>query len=115
MKEISTEIEYKGKKYKLLFNLNVMEEIQEKYGSVKEWGELAEPTEGESNVKALKFGFMTMLNEGIDIANEENGTNIEPLTLKQVGRMISNLGMAEAQKALSNTVVESAKNNEKNE
>ena len=35
-------INYKGEEYELVFNLNVMEEIQEKYGSVQEWGELVE-------------------------------------------------------------------------
>ena len=39
MKEVSSIIEYKGKEYKIVFNLNVMQEIQEEYGSLREWGE----------------------------------------------------------------------------
>lgn len=114
MKEINQEIEYKGKKYKLVFNLNVAEEIQEKYGSIEKWGATVEPKKGDANIKALKFGFMVMLNEGIDIANEENGTNDAPFTLKQIGRMLSELGAEKAKETLSNTVVNSTKSNEKN-
>lgn len=114
MKEISQEIEYKGKKYKLVFNLNVAEEIQEKYGSIEKWGSAVEPKKGDSNIKALKYGFMVMLNEGIDIANEENGTNDTPFTLKQIGRLLSELGAEKAKETLSNTVVNSTKSNEKN-
>lgn len=39
MKDVSGEIEYKGKKYKLVFNFNGMEKIQEKYGSIEKWGD----------------------------------------------------------------------------
>ena len=42
MKEISKTLEYKGKKYKLAFNLNVMEVIQEKYGTLENWGKLTD-------------------------------------------------------------------------
>ena len=34
MKDFGGEIQYKDKTYKLTFNLNVMEVIQEKYGTV---------------------------------------------------------------------------------
>lgn len=117
MKDVSTTIQYKGKDYKLVFNLNVMEEIQEKFGSVEKWGSLCEPTndaQAEPDVKAIKFGFRAMLNEGIDIDNEEKGTNDILLTLKQVGRMITDLGTGTAMNALNKTVIESSKSNEKN-
>lgn len=117
MKDVSTTIQYKGKDYKLVFNLNVMEEIQEEFGSVEKWGSLCEPTndaQAEADVKAIKFGFKAMLNEGIDIDNEENGTNVPLLTLKQVGRMITDLGTGTAMNALNKTVIESSKSNEKN-
>lgn len=35
MKEISKTLEYKDKTYKLVFNLNVMQVIQEKYGTLE--------------------------------------------------------------------------------
>ena len=112
MKDINGKIQYKDKEYKLVFNLNVMERIQEEYGSIEEWGNMT--SGGEPNAKAVIFGFTEMLNEGIDIENEENGTDIKPLTLKQVGRMITEIGFENATEKLSETVVESTKSGEKN-
>lgn len=114
MKDFNGEIEYKGKKYKLPFNFNVMEAIQEEYGSLDEWGKLSDGLKGEPNAKAVIFGFTQMLNEGIDIENEENGTDIKHFTLKQVGRMITDIGLVEATKTMNETVVESTKSEEKN-
>lgn len=115
MKDFNGEIEYKEKKYKLFFNLNVMEAIQEEYGSLDKWGKLTDGSTGEEpNAKAVIYGFTQMLNEGIEIENEQNGTDIKPLTLKQVGRMISEIGLQNATENLNKTVVESTKSDEKN-
>lgn len=114
MKNIS-EIEYNGKKLKLVFNLNVMEAIQEEFGSVDNWGKLTDGASGEVNIKALKFGFTAMINEAIDIENDENGTDTPFYTSKQVARIISDLGMEQATTALNKTVIESTKDDsEKN-
>ena len=114
MKDFNGEFEYKDKKYKLVFNLNVMEEIQEEYKTLEEWGALTDGSKGEVNAKAVIFGFTQMINEGLDIENEETGSEFKPLTLKQVGRMISEVGLEEATKSLNKTVVESTKSEEKN-
>lgn len=114
MKDFNGEIEYKDKKYKLVFNLNVMEAIQEEYETLDEWGALTDGKKGEPNAKAIIFGFTEMLNEGIDIDNDENGTDIKHLTLKQVGRMITEIGLEDATKTLNKTVIESTKSEEKN-
>lgn len=106
-------IKYKGKEYELVFNLNVMEEIQEEYGSVEAWGELVEAAD-EPKAKDIKFGFTAMLNEGIDIYNEENEDKRELLTVKQVGRILSTIGLDEVAKKLNKTVIDSAKSDEKN-
>ena len=115
MKDFNGELLYKEKKYKLVFNLNVMERVQEEYGSLDAWGALTEGRNGEPNAKAVIFGFTEMINEGIDIENEENGTDIKPLTLKQVGRMITEIGLNEAKDKLTDTVINSTKGEEKNE
>ena len=91
-----------------------MEVIQEKYGTIEEWGNLTDGSNGEPNAKAVIFGFTAMLNEGIDIDNEENGTNDKPLTLKQVGRIITEVGIANATATMNQTVIESTKGEEKN-
>lgn len=119
MKNINGEIEYKDKIYKIVFNLNVMEQIQDEYGSLDKWGELTEGKDGvEPNIKAVKFGFTAMLNEAIDIENDENqGTGIKPtapLTKAFVGRMLTDIGLREMAKKLHETVTESTKSTEKN-
>ena len=116
MKDFNGEIQYKEKTYRLVFNLNVMESIQAEYGSLDKWGSLTDGTEkgGEPDAKAVIFGFTEMINEGIDIDNEEHGTDVKPLTLKQVGRLITEIGLAEATAKLNETVVESTKSEEKN-
>lgn len=111
-------IKIKGEEYELAFNLNVMEEIQEEYGSVEAWGELVE-AEAEPKAKDIKYGFTAMLNEGIDIYNEEHADDegFKPrafLNAKQVGRIISEIGLYEAAKTLNITVVNSTKSDEKN-
>ncbi len=113
MKDFNGKIQYKDKEYNLVFNLNVMERIQEEYGSIEEWGNLT-GANGEPNAKAVIFGFTEMLNEGIDIQNEENGTNDKFLTLKQVGRMITEIGLQNATLKLNETVIESTKSDVKN-
>ena len=114
MKEISNEIEYKDKKYKIVFNLNVMEEIQEKYLTLENWGKLTDGSSGEVNIKALIFGFTKMINEGIEINNDINGTEDKLLTEKQVGRMMSDIGIEKMANTLNATVVASTQSAEKN-
>ena len=114
MKEINGKIQVKDKEYKLVFNLNVMEAIQNEYGTLEKWGSLTDGSQGEPEAKAIIFGFREMLNEGIDIDNEENGTDIKPLTLKQVGRILTEVGIANATSVLNRTVIESTQSAEKN-
>ena len=46
MKDNVTYIEYKGKKYDIVFDINVIETLQIKYGSFNKWTELVQPTDG---------------------------------------------------------------------
>lgn len=109
MKDYKFEFEVDGKMYPLVFNLNVMETIQAKYGSVQKWGRLTDNKNGEPNAKALIFGFTEMIKEGIDIENEEKGTENPLLTLKQVGRLITKAGIQESAKKLNKAITESVK------
>ena len=43
-----TYIETKDRNYPIVFNINVMEEIQEAYGSIGAWGAIVENADGES-------------------------------------------------------------------
>lgn len=114
MKDVNGKIQYKNNTYEIVFNLNVMEEIQEKFGSITAWGELTDGSNGEPDIKAVKFAFFAMLNEGIDIENEDNGTNKAHLTMSQVGRIISEVGLIESTKVLNQTVIASIESAEKN-
>lgn len=114
MKDVDKKFEYKGKEYRLVFNLNVMEEIQDEYETLDKWGSLTDGSNGEVNAKAVIFGFTAMLNEGIDMDNEDNGTDTKPFTHKQVGRLLTEIGLENMTKQLNDVVVESTKSDEKN-
>jgi hypothetical protein len=116
MKDYKFELKTEEKTYQLVFNLNVMQEIQEEYGTLEKWGELTDGKSGEVNVKALIFGLTAMMNEAIDMRNEEEGTNDPMFTKKQVGRIITKAGVEKSAEALNNAIVESTKSDEpKNE
>lgn len=114
MKDINGKIQFNGKEYKVVFNLNVMEAIQAEYGTIENWGSLTDGSQHEPDAKAVIFGFREMINEGIDITNEEEGTNIPPMTAKQVGRLITSVGLREATAVLNDTVIASSQSAEKN-
>ena len=108
MKNTVVYIETEERKYPLAFNLNVMEEIQEHYGSLDAWGKVTQG-DGEPKVKDLKCGVLAMLNEGIDMENENNGTNEPMLTAKKVGRIMTEVGIQNIVKAIQDITVASVK------
>lgn len=115
MKDNAGTVNYKGKEYKVVFNLNVMEAIQEEYGTIDKWTELTSGANQEVNVKALKFGYTEMLNEALSIEAEEKGEEYKPLTPAFVGRMLTDIGLDTMTKTLQTTVIESTKtDDEKN-
>jgi hypothetical protein len=109
MKDYKIKFKVEDKEYPAIFNLNVMEQIQEEYGSVQKWGELTDAKSGEPNAKAIIFGFWAMINEAIDIENDENDEKKPLLTIKQVGRIISRAGVENSAKTLNNAVIEATK------
>lgn len=102
-------IEADNIKYPLVFNLNVMEKIQDKYETIEKWGDLTDGKEHEVNVKALKYGITEMINEGIDIENETSENKREFLTDKQVGRIITKLGIEKISNNVQETVIDATK------
>lgn len=123
MKEQLTFLDDKNQ-YPIIFTLNVMKSIQEKYGTLEDWQNLifvkdkkkGEP-DIEPDINALLFGLTEMVNEGIDILNEES--NEQPIafkTEKQVGREITKLGLEGATEKLGQSILKANKNdNPKNE
>lgn len=115
MKSAAREIEYEGKTYRLVFDLNVMEAIQDEYGSIEAWGRLTEPEDGaEPNVKALVFGVTEMINEGIDIDNDENGTDEKPLTHRKAARILTEVGLESVAEKMQESVIDSTADDSKN-
>lgn len=118
MKEKITYLD-EAKEYPIIFTLNVMETIQDKYGSLEKWQELIFIKEKkkknpniEPDIKALLFGLTEMVNEGIDILNEENSENkLEPKTPKQVGRMITKIGLDGTTEKLGESILLANKSN----
>lgn len=118
MKEVSKTLSYKGRDYKIVFNLNVIEAIQKEYGSLEAWGDLTDGKRKDKNGKkvdtevdftALIFGIQEAINEGIDIDNEDREEKLPFLNHRQVARMISELGQAKVTEELNNLVIESTK------
>ena len=109
MKDYKVKFTVNEKEYPAIFNLNVMEQIQEEYGTVQKWGELTDAKNGEPNAKAIIFGFWAMINEAIDIENDERAEKQSLLTIKQVGRIISAAGLESSAKTLNNAIVEATK------
>lgn len=115
MKDAMQAIEYRGKTYRLAFDLNVMEAIQSRYGSIEAWGRLTEPGDGgEPNIGALVFGVTEMVNEGIDISNDEDGTDEKPLTHKQVARILTEVGLESVAGKMQRSVIDSTEDDSKN-
>lgn len=110
MQEKINHIKVNEIEYPLVFNLNVMEKIQDKYDTMENWGNLTDGEENELNVKAFKYGITEMINEGIDIENETIEIKRDFLTEKQVGRLITEFGIEKIANDVQKTVVESTKN-----
>lgn len=112
-------IETANNRYPLVFNLNVMEAIQERYGSISAWGQVVENTGGgEPKIKDLKIGLMEMMNEAIDIENEGREVKEPFVDAKKVGRIIGEKGFDEITnviKALTVSSTKSEDNEGKNE
>lgn len=106
MKDTMAYIKTEKKTYPIVFNLNVMEEIQEKYGSLDAWGE-ATQGEGEVKIKDLKAGVMAMINEAIDIENENNETTEPLVDEKRIGRIMSEVGIQKIVAAIQDLTVKS--------
>ena len=108
MKNKLTYIETENRRYPIVFNINVMEEIQEAYGSISAWGGIVENADGgEPKVKDLKIGLMMMINEGIDIENEETGNDAPMVNAKQVGRIITEVGFEAITKKIQELTIAS--------
>lgn len=75
---------------KLLFDLNVLDEVNDRFGSLEEMG--AALTDKKDGAKTLRWLLTMMLNEAADDGEE--------LTEKQVGKLVHSGNMAAARVAV---------------
>jgi len=99
-------LETETERYPLVFTLNVMEAIQEKYGSIEAWSNLIQ-RDGEPDIKALKFFITEAINEGLEIEAERNGEKPKVITAKKAGRILTEIGLSGAASKIMNTIAES--------
>ena len=106
-----TYLETDSEKFPLAFTLNVMEALQDEYGTLSEWSELIR-NQKEPNIKALKFFITEAINEGIDIENEKSDETRAPITSAKAGRIITEIGVQKVAKTINKMVSESVKTKE---
>lgn len=116
LNEEKTIIEYKGRTYSLVFNMNVMELIQQEFKSLDKWFDMISDNSSEVNIGALITGMMFMLNEGIEIDNEDTDENTPMFTKKQVGRILTAIGLDKMNEKIQDSITAAipSADNEKN-
>ena len=101
-----------GDKYPVIFSFNVLEEIQNRYDSFDNWSHVIEGEElvddkwekKEPKIKDIKYFIKVAINEGIDLENEKENTKKPFLTDKQVGRLISEVGVGKISKIIREVI-----------
>jgi hypothetical protein len=88
-------IELNGKMYHMLFSLNAIDEIEDRFGDI---GNITEIIEGKGRMKDLRWLFTLLINEGAPDGEEQ-------LTEKQVGKLIHSGNLAEITTAIYKTFV----------
>ena len=104
-------VEIDGVNYPFIYSINVMATLQKKYGSIQAWADVVEPKpkkkgeKVEPDLDALIFFFTEAFNEGIEVENESKNENRSLLTSRQVGRLVTKLGLANANEKLKEAVI----------
>ena len=104
-------LETETEKFPLIFTLNVMESIQEKYGTIEAWSNLIQ-RDGEPDIKALKFFITEAINEGLEIEAEKTGEKPKAITAKKAGRILTEIGLSGAASKIMATISDSVEMDE---
>ena len=107
-----TYLETDSEKFPLAFTLNVMESIQNEYGTLSNWSELIR-NQKEPNIKALKFFITEAINEGIEIENEKSSEKRVSITSSKAGRIITEIGLKKVANTITKMITESMPHDEK--
>ena len=101
-----TYLETDSEKFPLAFTLNIMEALQDEYGTLSEWSELIR-NQKEPNIKALKFFITEAINEGLEIEAERTGEKPKAITSKKAGRILTEIGLSGAANKIMATISDS--------
>lgn len=101
MKEKMIYIETSDSRYPIIFDLNVLYEIQEMFGSFVKWSDTFKEVGWECVLQTT----MIFVNEGIDYENELTGESREFITEKQAGRIITEVGIQKVIHVIGDSVV----------
>lgn len=97
--------EVNGDKFPALFDLNVVAELQDEYGSISEWNAHCFPNGAEPRLKPLIHAFQLSINEGYDAIGSD-----KKITKSEVGRILTEMTLAKAAANMQQMVIDSTKN-----
>ncbi len=109
----------KDRSYPICMNINVVEDIQNKYGSIPKWGEVVANKDSDViNIKDLKIGVLLMINEAIDIENSKKAPEerVPFVNERELGRILTEVGLDNAKNIIFDLAKESnsTEDNQKN-
>lgn len=102
-------VEVNGVVYPMAYTLNVMEEVQEEFGSITAWANKVSPKDKEADIKALIWTYEHFINEGIDIENEQKQEKRPFINHKQAGRLLTEIGLSEAATKIQEVTINGTK------
>ncbi len=118
MKDAKINLETSAATYPLVFNLNVIDLIQEKYHDLDKWMDVMQGTVRDKNgniikektvpsLKDIKWFLKEVINEGIDIENEQKNEKRSFINERQAGRIITEISIEEVLKKTQELTVKS--------
>ena len=93
--------------FPILYDINVLEALQDKFGGLSAWSETLSPESGEPPFSAVIDTVEILIAEGID-AKRDEGEDITMPSRKQIGRLITRVGLAKTLEIIKNSAIAAA-------
>ena len=93
--------------FPILYDINVLEAIQQKFGGLSAWSDKLSPETGEPPLSAVIDTVEILIAEGID-AKADEGEEIAMPNRKQIGRLISRIGLEKTLEIIKESAVAAA-------
>lgn len=98
LKPVGEELELDGRKYNLIFNVNVIDQLQETYDmAIVDILNSMFPKNGDekevkmNSYKKVAYIAQVLINENIKLHNKENEEKWEPITCEYIAEMLDNI------------------------